>query len=112
MVMERQMDLTTRQAVHDYFHELLEVKGKASQDLKSIMDVMAKQLFPFQAVAEQFRIIDNDTRTVYIPVGEGAALVDSLRHGERSRSLFRKLGRYGVSVYENHFRSLGSAGVP
>lgn len=111
MVMERQMDLTTRQAVHDYFHELLEVKGKASQDLKSIMDVMAKQLFPFQAVAEQFRIIDNDTRTVYIPVGEGAALVDSLRHGERSRSLFRKLGRYGVSVYENHFRSLGSAGV-
>ena len=111
MVMERQLDLTSRQAVHDYFHELLEVKGKASQDQKDIMGMMAKQLFPFQGVAERFHIIDNATRTVYIPVGEGAALVDSLRHGERNRSLFRKLGRYGVSVYENHFQSLDGAGA-
>ena len=111
MVIERQTDLTSSQAVHDYFHELLEVKGQASQDQKDIMDMMAKQLFPFQSVAERFHIIDNVTRTVYIPIGEGAALVDSLRHGERSRSLFRKLGRYGVSVYEGHFRSLDSAGA-
>ena len=111
MVMERQQDLTSRQAVHDYFHELLDVKGKASQDQKDIMGMMAKQLFPFQGVAERFHIIDNATRTVYIPVGEGAALVDSLRHGDRSRSLFRKLGQYGVSVYENHFQSLDGAGA-
>lgn len=111
MVMERQQDLTSRQAVHDYFHELLEVKGKASQDQKDIMGMMAKQLFPFQGVAERFHIIDNATRTVYIPVGDGAALVDSLRHGDRSRSLFRKLGQYGVSVYENHFQSLDGAGA-
>ena len=111
MVMERQLDLTSRQAVHDYFHELLEVKGKASQDQKDIMGMMAKQLFPFQGVAERFHIIDNATRTVYIPVGEGAALVDSLRHGERNRSLFRKLGRYRVSVYGNHFQSLDGAGA-
>ena len=111
MVIERQADLTSRRAVHDYFHELLEVKGQAAQDQKVIMGIMSKQLFPFQGVAERFHIIDNATRTVYIPVGEGAALVDSLRHGERSLSLFRKLGRYGVSVYENHFQSLDSAGA-
>lgn len=111
MVIERQTDLTSRRAVHDYFHELFEVKGKAAQDQKDIMGMMSKQLFPFQRVAERFHIIDNATRTVYIPVGEGAALVDSLRHGERSRSLFRKLGRYGVSVYENHFQSLDRAGA-
>ncbi len=111
MVIERQADLTSRRAVHDYFHELLEVKGQAAQDQKGIMGMMSKQLFPFQGVAERFHIIDNATRTVYIPVGEGAALVDNLRRGERSLSLFRKLGRYGVSVYENHFQSLDSAGA-
>ena len=111
MVIERQADLTSRRAVHDYFHELLEVKGQAAQDQKDILGMMAKQLFPFQGVAERFHIIDNATRTVYIPVGEGAALVDNLRHGEHNRSLFRKLGRYGVSVYENHFQSLDSAGA-
>lgn len=111
MVMDRQADLTSRQAVHDFFHELLEVKGKASQDQKDIMGMMAKQLFPFQGVAERFHIIDNATRTVYIPVGEGAALVDSLRQGEHSRPLFRKLGRYGVPVHESHFQSLDSAGA-
>ena len=111
MVIERQADLTSRRAVHDYFHELLEVKGQAAQDQKGIMGMMSKQLFPFQRVADRFHIIDNATRTVYIPVGEGTALVDNLRRGERSRSLFRKLGRYGVSVYENHFQSLDSAGA-
>lgn len=111
MVIERQADLTSRRAVHDYFHELLEVKGQAAQDQKGIMGMMSKQLFPFQGVADRFHIIDNATRTVYIPVGEGTALVDNLRHGERSLSLFRKLGRYGVSVYENHFQSLDSAGA-
>ena len=111
MVIERQADLTSRRAVHDYFHELLEVKGQAAQDQKDILGMMAKQLFPFQGVAERFHIIDNATRTVYIPVGEGAALVDNLRHGDHSRSLFRKLGRYGVSVYENHFQSLDRAGA-
>ena len=111
MAIERQTDLASRRAVRDYFHELFEVKGRAAQDQKDIMGMMAKQLFPFQKVAEMFHIIDNATRTVYIPVGEGTALVDSLRHGERSRSLFRKLGRYGVSVYENHFQSLDSAGA-
>lgn len=111
VVIERQADLTSRRAVHDYFHELLEVKGQAAQDQKGIMGMMSKQLFPFQGVADRFHIIDNATRTVYIPVGEGAALVDNLRRGERSLSLFRKLGRYGVSVYENHFQSLDSAGA-
>ena len=111
MVIERQADLTSRRAVHDYFHELLEVKGQAAQDQKGIMGMMSKQLFPFQGVADRFHIIDNATRTVYIPVGEGTALVDNLRHGDHSRSLFRKLGRYGVSVYENHFQSLDSAGA-
>ena len=110
-VLERQEDPASRQAVHDYFHELLEVKGEAAQDQKGILETMHRDLFPFRTVAEKFRLIEQDTRTVYIPAGEGAALIERLRSGERSRSLFRKLGRYGVSVYETHFQALDRAGV-
>lgn len=57
-----------------------------------------------------FHLIDSPTRTVYIPEVDGGELVKRLRTGERSRALFRRLGRYGVSVYENHFRVLEQAG--
>ena len=57
-----------------------------------------------------FHLIDSPARTVYIPEGDGGELVKRLRTGERSRALFRRLGRYGVSVYGNHFRALEQAG--
>lgn len=57
-----------------------------------------------------FHLIDSPTHTVYIPEGDGGGLVKRLRAGERGRALFRRLGRYGVSVYENHFRALEQAG--
>ena len=55
-------------------------------------------------------MIDSPTRTVYIPLGAGAELVGWLRAGERSRPLFRQLGQYGVSIYEEHFAALDQAG--
>ncbi len=65
---------------------------------------------PFRTVAERFRLIDDAAKTVYVPLGAGEELAGRIRAGERSRALFRKLGQYGVSVYEKHFRALESAG--
>ena len=48
---------------------------------------------------------------MYIPQGEGKELTDQLRTGWRSRSLFRKLGQYGVPVYPDHLRRLEQAGA-
>lgn len=61
-------------------------------------------------MAERFHLIDSPTRTVYVPWGEGAALVERLRSGEGGRTFFRQLGQYGVSVYEKHFTALEVAG--
>ena len=55
-------------------------------------------------MAENFHLIDQNTRTVYVPFGGGAALVEQLKEGECSKGLYRKLGRYAVSVYEPHFQ--------
>ena len=65
---------------------------------------------PFRTVAERFHLIDNAAKAVYIPEGEGANLVERLRGGEHSRGLFRKLGQYGVSVYDGQFQELLDSG--
>lgn len=66
---------------------------------------------PFKQIAERFRLIDENTFTVYISVGEGKELISRLREGERSRELYRKAGMYSVSIYENHFNALINAGA-
>ena len=109
-VLEQYDDIASREAIQAYFHTLLELKGAEAQDIYGILPKIRTELFPFQSVAERFHMIDSPTRTVYIPLGAGAELVGWLRAGERSRALFRQLGQYGVSIYENHFAALDQAG--
>ncbi len=101
------------QAIARYFQELLSLNGKAGQDVDEILPLMegAYTLMPFQEVARRFHLIKSDMKTVYIPLGDGAQLVEQLRRGERSRALFRALGRYSVSVYPDHFDALDLAGA-
>lgn len=109
-VMDQYTDITSREAVHAYFHQLLDLKGPDAQDVHHILPTMQRELMPFRTVAQRFHLIDSPTNTVYIPLGEGEALVKRLQSGERNRNLFRQLGLYGVSVYERHFAALEEAG--
>ena len=110
MVLEQYDDIASQEAIQAYFHTLLELKGAEAQDIYGILPKIRTELFPFQSVAERFHMIDSPTRTFYIPLGAGAELVGRLRAGERSRTLFRRLGQYGVSIYEEHFAALDQAG--
>lgn len=97
-----------------YFHSLRSLSGE-TLDKQGVVQAFEKGIegceLPFRTVAETFRLIDQNTCTVYVPYGEGAALVQQLRDGGCSKSLYRKLGRYGVTVYEQHFRALYQAGA-
>ncbi len=66
---------------------------------------------PFRTVAEKFHFIDQNTRTIYIPYGEGEELLRQLQAGACSKELYRRLGQYAVSVYDGHFRALYAAGA-
>lgn len=101
-----------KEAISCYFNSLLALTGKAGQDKENILPMIDDPLtlMPFRTVAERFRLIENDTRTVYIPWGESAPLLDRLRAGERTRALFRALGQYSVSIYPDHFASLDRTG--
>lgn len=112
LTMDRYEDLFSRETIQAYFRELLAVKGKSAQDQKGIMNLMERELFPFRKVEERFRLIENNTKTVYIPLDrEMEDLLDQLRQGYSSRSLFRKLGQYSVNIYDQDFRALNEAGA-
>lgn len=98
------------EAIRCYFQELLDLKGPQALDQKRIFTMMEREFMPFRKVAENFHLINSETRTVYIPLREGKELVQRLRSGEYSRGLFRALGQYGVSVYPRHFEALDMAG--
>lgn len=98
------------EAIRCYFQELLDLKGPEALDQKNILTAMERHYMPFRKIAERFHLIDSETKTIYIPLGEGEQLIQRLRSGEHSRALFRALGQYGVSVYPQHFETLYLAG--
>ena len=108
--MDRYEDMASQAAIHEYFLQLLDLKGKEAQDKKQILPLIQSTCFPFRTVADRFHLIDTPTRTVYVPLEEGAELVARLRAGEGGRTLFRQLGLYGISIYEKHFSALEQAG--
>ena len=93
------------------FSTLLDLKGAEAQDAHHILSLMESDFFPFRTVAERFHLIDSPTTTVYLPLEEGAGLVELLRSGQYSRTLYRRLGQYGVSVYPQHLAALEQAGA-
>ena len=75
--------LDTPKAIKAYFEELLELRGMPSDlsvpnaiDKHGILGAFLRGIrgcqLPFAQVAEEFRLIENAARTVYLPVGEGA----------------------------------------
>ncbi len=101
------------EAVARYFHSLLDLRGDGSMDRCGVLAAFQHGIggcaMPFRTAAESFHLIDNATKTVYVPWDEGAALTGRLLAGERSRALYRQAGQYSVSVYEQHFKALAPA---
>lgn len=106
--------LDTPEAILAYFRQLY--ANKASLDRHGILPAFEKgnssgQFFPFAWAAEQFRLIESPTRTVYLPIGEGKALCEQLRRQGPNRVLLRQLGLYSVDCYEGQLKALLAAGA-
>ena len=111
IVLDHCQDVSSRATIHTYFSTLLDLKGAEAQDAHHILPLMESEFFPFRTVAERFHLIESPTTTVYLPLEEGAGLVELLRSGQYSRTLYRRLGQYGVSVYPQHLAALEQAGA-
>ena len=108
-------DVSQPQAIEAYFSLLYAVKGEDALDQKQILkgfnETMEGRMLPFATAAERFRLIESCAVTVYIPTEENRELFTALRQGSGGRSLYRKLGQYGVTVYPDHLAILHAAGA-
>ena len=97
--------------VADYFRRLYHYKGDGGLDEKKILPTLedrAQELaFPFEDIAEAFRLIEEGTRDVIIPYDENArSKIARLRSAEFPWMYARELQGYTVSIYPNEFREL------
>lgn len=111
---EKFEDVGDLNAISGYFRFYRELLGQENLDTKGIMDMFLRgwngNIFPFREAAQQFHLIENETTAVYIPMEEGAALVEQLVRGAYSRNTFRQLGQFSVNVYPNHLKALLESG--
>ena len=106
-------ELSDPEAIKRYFSGFRSLAGEKLDKYNVISAFergIAGCLLPFETVAGQFHLIDNATKVVYIPIGDGVELIKRIKSGEHSRALYRKAGQYCVNVYDQHYRALLSAG--
>lgn len=111
----RYSDLADLDAINEYFERLYHFKGEGL-DAKEIIQMMEdgarSRLFPFATVAKQFKLIENNTKTILIDKElKAKSIIERIRRGECSRRLVRDAGQYCVNVYDNDFDKLNGAGM-
>lgn len=108
-------DPAAPEAIQAYFSRFLNLKGAEALDRKGILPGLAGdmegRILPFATAAERFQLIESPAVTVYLALPEAASLLEPLRAGTGSRSLYRRLGQYGVTVYPRHLEALQAAGA-
>lgn len=107
-------DLLSTQAVAAYFAELYQLKGSELDNkkiLKMHNDTGQSLDFPFQTIADKFRMIESHMQPLIIPFdGEAENLISSLHHADHIGGLLRKLQPYTVQIPEQVLAALYKAG--
>ncbi|MGM9549936.1 MAG: CRISPR-associated helicase Cas3' [Faecousia sp.] len=101
------------ETMQQYFTSLRSLIGDRmdkTNSVKALRDGLQGCLLPFETVAQKFHFIDQATCTVYVPMGEGAAVCQPLLNETSKREDYRKAGQYGVNIYDQHFRDLLDGG--
>lgn len=101
------------ESIHRYFTALRSLVGDnldKAHVVKHLRNGISGCSLPFETVARDFHLIDQATKTVYIPLEGGTELCDRLLSGDTTRNTYRKAGQYSVSIYEQHYWALLSAG--
>lgn len=107
-VLRRGLLPDSKDAVRLYFRYLYRIR--ASLDQKCIYDRLCREKLPIRSIARDFKLIEEDTRTVYIPTEENGALLNALRSGFGDRKTMRRLEQDTVNVYAYQYQGLLKSG--
>jgi len=103
-VMKKRAEYTDKDAIQEYFDELINLKGHDALDPKGILDKLKK--YQFASISDEFNLIDTNTRTLYIQSKENEREIDALLQGYAGRKEYQKLSLYRINIYEYQFREL------
>lgn len=98
-------DLYSPQAIKYYFDFLH--KLDSNLDKEGILELHKKKSMPFKDIAKKFKLIKEDTKSIFIPFDEVARDIEQkLFDGEMSRSLLRKANKYMVEVHLDEYKKM------
>jgi len=111
MALSGSTDPLSLATVADYFQRLYHYKEDGGLDEKKILPALEERsqelAFPFEDIADAFRIIEEGTKDVIIPYDENAQTsIAKLRSAEFPGKYVRELQGYTVNIYHNEFRDL------
>ena len=91
-------DITALDNITEYFRRLYRIKGE-SLDIKKILDKFKDGNYQFATVAGEFKLIEENTVTVYINrEPEAEALLQEILQQGLTKSRMRRAGQYCVNV--------------
>ena len=100
-ILQDYSDIADLKAITDYFTRLYHYRG-TSLDKKKIMDEFQKMECNFAEVAKEFKLIEENTKTIFInKEPESDELLRELRVKGVTRERMRKAGQYCIQVHDN-----------
>lgn len=111
MLLADKEDLSSLGTIQRYFEILYHFKGE-SLDRKRILDEFQKQRYNFAKVGKEFKLIEENTKTLCITQEhEAEQLLEQMANQGYTKSGMRKISRYCIQVRENEFKKLNGAGM-
>ena len=104
-------DISDLECITDYFKRLYKFHGR-NLDKKDIMKEFHQGKYNFAKVAKEFRLIEQDTKTIFIcKEPEAEEILDEIKTKGTSKERMRRAGQYCVQIYGNFFNKLNGAGM-
>lgn len=106
-----EQDLLSPEIPERYFKRLYHGRGPEGLDKKEIMKKLNKTYTPFKTVANEFKLIENQMSSIFIPTDQRAEeLVEELRVKGGTRDVMRRVQQYTVQVSKQYCDVLSGAG--
>ena len=115
-------DITSPQAIKDYFEKLYFFESEKGLDIKGIVKSLEEGMtmksrnpdaqlnFNFETIAKKFKLIEDNTFPIIVRYDKNAEeLVESLRHAEHIGGILRSLQGYTINLYRHEYESLANS---
>jgi CRISPR-associated endonuclease/helicase Cas3 len=111
MILQEGYDLQDPATIQKYFEILYHYRGE-SLDKKRILEEFRHGKMPFRTVSKEFRLIENDTVQIIVPIEESAKnLVAELKEKGFSRERMRRAAQYCVQMYPVNLEQMCGCGM-